>query len=118
MVVCKEKRFVVLLILLVFLSISGLFAQSSYRFVDLEQKVLAEHKRVLAGVHRVNAAQNQAAVSRYRYLPELITIYRYTPDGITLIEDEIDANQYLSIRLSQDIFELLKVRNSLRIPAF
>ncbi|MCZ6821097.1 MAG: hypothetical protein O7G31_16635, partial [Calditrichaeota bacterium] len=96
------------------LALSGLnilAAQETYTLADLEKRVVERSYSVAAMVERQASLENKLAATRALALPEINTFYRYYPQGVDL-DENLSSSHILSLRLSQDLIELIRVRRS------
>lgn len=98
---------------MIFLSFCTINAKEKpYHFHDLEQLAIERNFSVAATLQKRNAVSHKLALTRSKAWPQLSAYYRYTPDGIGLSEEEFNTKHLLSVRLSQDLINLIKVRGS------
>ncbi len=96
------------------LALSGLnilAAQETYTLADLEKRAVERSYSVAAMVERQASFENKLAANRALALPEISTFYRYYQQGVDL-DENLSSSHILSLRLSQDLVELIKVRRS------
>ncbi|MFQ5649276.1 MAG: TolC family protein [bacterium] len=95
---------------LIVVNISDALAQQPYGFHDLEQRLWRQSRPVAAAWQRKRALHLRLSAARWQYWPEISASYRIRTDAIDLSDDELNATTALSVRLSQDLLQLWKVR--------
>ncbi|RMF63572.1 MAG: hypothetical protein D6743_10545, partial [Calditrichaeota bacterium] len=107
-----ERQTAALLCVVLLIGLPGAHLRAqALSFHELEQRVLEQSYEVAAQQRLLEALQNKDAAERAAFWPQLRTFYRYAPDEFFLPEDGFNSKHYFSVRLSQDIVRLTKVRS-------
>lgn len=85
--------------------------QKKHTFKDLEKLIVQNDHAVAAIVQKMQAMESRRSAAKARYLPRFSTKYRFFADGLNLTDEEFGRKHFLTLRLSQDLVKLTKVRS-------
>lgn len=105
-----ESGFILIFLLLFWCGLVNA-TQKSYTFHDLEKRVVEQDYSVVAALQRLRATESKLSATRSQFWPEFSSFYRYFPDGLSLSDDEFSSKHLLTLRLTQDLIKLTKVRS-------
>ncbi len=86
--------------------------QKNHTFQDLEKLLMQHDYAVAAIMQKMQAMESRRSAAKAQYLPKLSTSYRFFGDGLNLAEEDFGRKHFLTLRLSQDLVKLTKVRSN------
>ena len=86
--------------------------QKKHSFQDLEKLIMQHDHAVAAMMQKMQAMESRRSAAKAQYLPKLSTNYRFIGDGLNLAEEDFGRKHFLTLRLSQDLVKLTKVRSN------
>jgi len=66
---------------------------------------------VAAIMQKMQSMESRRSAAKAQYLPKLSTNYRFFGDGLNLTDEDFGRKHFLTLRLSQDLVKLTKVRS-------
>ncbi len=85
--------------------------QKKHTFQDLEKLIMQNDYAVAAIMQKMQAMESRRSAAKAQYLPKLSTQYRFFADGLNLADEDFGRKHFLTLRLSQDLVKLTKVRS-------
>jgi len=85
--------------------------QKKHTFLDLEKLIMQNDYAVAAIMQKMQAMESRRSAAKAQYLPKLSTNYRFFGDGLNLTDEDFGRKHFLTLRLSQDLVKLTKVRS-------
>ncbi|MCH8982144.1 TolC family protein [candidate division KSB1 bacterium] len=85
--------------------------QKKHSFQDLEKLIVQNDHGIAAIRQKMQAMESRRSAAKALYLPKLSTQYRFFADGLNLTEEDFGRKHFLTLRLSQDLVKLTKVRS-------
>lgn len=85
--------------------------EEKHTFKDLENLAIEQDYTVAALLQKLQATESKRAAASAQYLPRFSTHYRFFGDGLNLVNEDFGSKHFLSLRLSQDLIKLTRVRS-------
>ena len=85
--------------------------QKKHSFQDLEKLFVQSDHAVAAITLKMQAMESRRSATKAQYLPKLSANYRFFGDGLNLTDEDFGRKHFFTLRLSQDLVKLTKVRS-------
>ncbi len=85
--------------------------QKKHSFQDLEKLIVQNDHGIAAIRQKMQAMESRRSAAKAQYLPKLSTNYRFFGDGLNLTDEDFGRKHFFTLRLSQDLVKLTKVRS-------
>lgn len=86
------------------------FAQNKKSFRELEALALSNSQNFAEHIQKQIETDKRLSTVRWQYLPQFSASYRHITDDLFLTDDFLNTRSSLSLRLSQDLVKLFKIR--------